>query len=401
MGASSVEKNRLGFISNRSAGLVASLSLIFFFLVSCSSTFLTVKDADKLNVNEEFAQAIQISTGPAITTEATKKNPDVLVPFQTEVAKTKNKKVAAQGTGKNAALDKSAATASSQSATKPSVGKKAKAVKSTTTVESSNEKSAVAEAVLPHLPEIENGVGFNGRRPINDPYRVGEVVTHSIRYFKVDAGEIKFKVEPFAQVNGVKAYTFALEIESAPLFSSFYSVKDRAETWVGYDDLVPRAYQLHVKESGQLREAKSAFNVEKNEATFWEKKVTKKSGEETKKQNWSILPYSQNVFSALFYLRAFNWEVGKEYAYRVAHDEENLVFTGKALRKETIDTPLGPKKAIVIQPSVTLKGAFKPLGNVFFWLSDDEHKYLLRMELEIKIGTLVSEVVSIEPGGDK
>ncbi len=66
------------------------------------------------------------------------------------------------------------------------------------------------------------------------------------------------------------------------MFNAFYSVDDRMETFVDFEDSVPRVFQLHVKESGQLREAKMLSDVDKNTATFWEKKVTKEDGEEEK-----------------------------------------------------------------------------------------------------------------------
>lgn len=259
-------------------------------------------------------------------------------------------------------------------------------------------KAVVPAAPLVRQPDLEDTEGFavGSRRPLVDPFRVGEVVTHSVSYFKLHAGELKLKVEKFAQVNGRKAYTFATEIKSASLFSSIYTAEDRVETLVDFDLLVPRVFALHVKESGQLKEARSFFDLDKNHATYWEKKVTKKDGEEEKKQEWEILPFSQNVFSAAFYMRIFKWDVGKEYAFRVADDEQNLVFKGTAIRKEVLDTDLGPMKAIVIKPQVMLKGAFKPMGDIFIWLSDDEHKYILRIESKIKIGTLVSEVTKIE-----
>ncbi len=97
-------------------------------------------------------------------------------------------------------------------------------------------------------------------------------------------------------------------------------------------------------------------------------------------------------------MRNFAWETGKEYSFRVANDNENLVFSGKALRREILDTALGPMKAIVVQPNIVLKGKFKPIGDNFIWLSDDDRKYVLRIESKIKIGTLISEVVEIKPG---
>lgn len=253
--------------------------------------------------------------------------------------------------------------------------------------------------VLKHEPaDVEDQVGFQGRRPLKDPFRVGEEVVHEVHYFKVSAGELALKVEPFVEVNGRKSYSMVTSIKSKGMFSNFYSADDKSVTFLDYELLIPRVFTLHVKESGQLREARSFFDFDKLKATYWEKKVTKKNGVEEKKQEWDIQTYSQNVFSAAFYMRVFQWDVGKEYAFRVADDGENLIFRGKALRKEKISTDAGDFNAIVIQPQIEAKGVFKPVGDIYFWLSDDDRKYILRIESSIKIGTLVSEVIKINPG---
>jgi hypothetical protein len=94
----------------------------------------------------------------------------------------------------------------------------------------------------------------------------------------------------------------------------------------------------------------------------------------------------------------FQWEVGKENAFHVADDEKNLIFRAKAVRKEHISTDAGEFDAIVIRPEIELKGKFNPVGDNYIWLSDDDRKYILRIESKIKIGTLVSEVTEIHPG---
>jgi hypothetical protein len=247
-------------------------------------------------------------------------------------------------------------------------------------------------------PEIEDDAGFNGRRPVVDPFRVGEEVVHDVSYFKMSAGELRFKTLPMATVNGRKSYKHNIAIKTISLFASVYTVEDNVDIFMDYETVTPTVFELHVKESGQLREAKMLFDNVKKMATYWEKKVTKQDGEEEKREQWELEEYAQNVYSAIYYMRMFQWEIGKEYAFRVSNDKENLVFSGKAIRKEVLDTELGPMKAIVLQPNITLKGKFKPIGENLIWLSDDENKYILRIEAKIKIGTLVSQVVSIKPG---
>ncbi|MBK7962616.1 MAG: DUF3108 domain-containing protein [Bdellovibrionales bacterium] len=251
-------------------------------------------------------------------------------------------------------------------------------------------------------PDLEDSQGFNGqRRPLVNPFRVGEEVVHKVYYdshvVNFSAGTLSLKVDPIVEVNGRKSYQFLTSVKSSTWFSSYYAVDDTAVTLMDYDLLIPRVFTLHIKESGQLREVRSFFDFDQNKATYWEKKVTEKSGIEEKKLQWDILPYSQNVFSAIYYLRIFRWEVGREYSFRVSDEAENLVFKAKALLRETLQTELGPKVAIKIKPEFTVKGAFKPVGDIYIWISDDDRKMVLRIECKIKIGSLVSEVTSITP----
>lgn len=344
--------------------------LLTLGFVGCASTAPKYLKMDQLKQNQEFEQSVKI-----------------VVP-ESE-----------QDLGPESLPSSTTTTLQAQTITKPQVAAKSKKEKKE---KKSAKKTVENEVPQRRQPELENDEEFEGRRPLKDPFRVGEKVIHNVSYFKVSAGRLTLEARPFAQVNGRKNYQFRTSIKSSSLFSSFYSADDSVDVLMDFIQLVPSAFTLHVKESAQLKEAQMYFDHEKNQATYWEKKVVEKSGqenkEETKKQEWEILPFSQSVFSAAFYMRVFKWEVGKENAFRVANDKENLVFKAKALRKEKISTDAGEFDAIVVKPEMELKGQFRPMGDILFWLSDDDRKYILRIEAKIKIGTLVSEVVEIHPG---
>jgi hypothetical protein len=362
-----------------------------FILSSCATSFLKFDKPEQLKKNDEFDEKVKIvESAPsqptplnaAVVLDQKNAEPAAVVPsLASKIGEAENKKIAKIESEKNKKEVK-------EKKTKELSGGKKKVA---------DKKTAVSAPLtnVRRQPEIEDDAGFSGRRPLIDPFRVGEEIVHDVNYFKVSAGELRFKVSPFVNVNDRKAYAFKLAIKTSNLFSSFYSVDDSVDIFMDYESLVPSVFQLHVTESRQLREAKMLFNEKDNTATFWEKKVTQKDGVEEKKQNWEILPFSQNVYSAIFYMRFFRWEVGKEYAFHVANDKDNLVFSGKALRKEILETKLGPMKSIVISPNIVLKGKFQPIGENLIWLSDDEHRYILRIEAKIKIGTLVSEVSEI------
>lgn len=339
---------------------------VFFMLLGCSGKILQHEKAEQLQQNEEFEQKVKIVEVPAAGATKT---------------------------------DGEAATAPDVKA----VQKKATEKKKKRGKQNKSKANEVTEPLsTKHEPDLEDSEGFVGRRPVVDPFRVGEEIVHKVYYntFLMDlsAGTLSMKVEPFVEVNGRKSYQFGIEVQSSSWFSSTYSVEDKITTLMDYELQIPRVFTMHVKETKQLREVRSFFDFEQMKAIYWEKKVTPKSGIEEKKLQWEILPFSQNVFSAIFYLRNFKWDLNKEYSFRVADDEENLVFRGKAIAKETLKTELGPMAAIKIKPEFMVKGAFKPVGDIYIWVSDDERKYVLRIAAKIKIGTLVSEITSLRPG---
>ncbi len=273
-------------------------------------------------------------------------------------------------------------------------GKKTKKAKVAAAKVTSSKKAG------PRQPEIEDSLGFAGRRPLKDPFRPGEKVTLALSYFKIEAGIMEIAVKPMVQVNGEKAYHFEVVAKSSSFFNHIYGVDDLATTYLLYDQMIPINLQITIKESKQLAEARTFLDSKTNKASYWQKRVTKEHGEESKKLDWDILPYSQNVISAAYYLRSFQYEVSKRVGFRVADEGKNIVFTGEVLRREKLDTDIGELDTIVLKPHIMVDGAFAPVGEILVWLTDDDRKFIVRIESKIKIGTIVAKLRSLEKGQD-
>ena len=343
--------------------------LFVLITMGCSSGFLKYNAKKDIFKNEEFEKKVLIKEVPVESkadsddNDVEKKRP---VPIQAVISPAEKKMVA-----------------------EVKKNKKAKA----------GSKGVAQTSARSRQPDIEDTEGFTSdRRPLKDPFRVGEKVTHTVSYFGTTAGVLTFSVGPYVEVNDRKSYNFKIGITSSRLFSNFYTAADQVETYVDYLDLVPHVFKLDIKESGQLKQAQSYFDQKALKANYWENKYTEKNGHEEKKQNWEILPFSQNAFSSIFYMRIFKWNVGQEYAFRVSDDEKNVVFKGRALEKVELQTDAGKFDAIKVKAEIVSRGALTQTGDLLLWLSDDEHHYILRIEAKIKIGTLVSEITSLNPG---
>lgn len=349
---------------------LASVLVSSLLFTACATKVLFYEKSDKLEKNDEFEKAVEIyipEPEPEVSVESTATQAEI-VPASNAVVQT---------------------TTTTLRPTKTTT---------TTTLKLKKGQGTTTTMASRRQPELESDIGFQGRRPIFDPFRVGEKVVHAVTYLKMLAGYLTMEVRPFATVNGKKSYNLFTGIKTSSFFSSFYSVDDHVTTLLDYDSLVPSVFKLSVKETSQIKEAQSLFDWESMTARYWEKKVTKRDGEQESKMEWEILPYSQNIFSIAYYLRVFQWDVGSVHEFRVADDNENLVFKATALRKQKIKTEAGEFNTIVIRPEMSLKGQFKPMGDNFIFLTDDDRKLIVRIESKIKIGSLVSEAVEVHLG---
>jgi len=381
---------------------------ILILLTSCSSPFLKYEEPMRLNVDDELPdiKVKEIGEDPNISKKdigvipiEEEESPTPSVPAQ--LSNPDHGKQSNNLKGKNSKDRKSSKNENLKEST---VGSKYKVTDSN----QKNNRNAVdtnltpGTAEGPREPRHESNVGFKpgSRRPEKDPFRVGEKVTMSVRYFKAQAGELTLEVKPMVEVNGRKSYRWYSSLKTTGMFSHFYSIEDWAETLVDFDTLVPSVYTLQVKESAQLKNGKGYFDSSNFKAVYAEKKYTEKKGHQEKRQEWKFAPYAQNVFSAAFYMRVFTYEVGKEFKFHVSDDEKNLMFRGKTLKKERLETEAGTFDTIVVKPEFEVDGVFKPVGDIFFWLTDDDRKLIVKIESEIKIGTLVMDAIKIELGDD-
>ncbi len=353
---------------------------LLWVLVSCVTSD---KDFDHEQVQDtsEFEQVVKIETMEEPKTQSPPPTPE----------EAKSKKQTPKKVTNSATKKKSAANAPAPQK-KKAPKKEAKEQKSPSPSVKGKKKAKSA----PRQPPLEDSEGFDGRRPLVQPFRVGEEVVMGISYFAVEAGKFTMKVMPMVQVNGEKSYHFKYIMKSSPLFSMFYSVDDVAETFVDYETLLPHSYEIHVDESKQVRETRTFFDHKAGKATMWDRKQKKNEKLEKKKIEWDLLAYSQNVFSAAYYLRNFTLKVGKKLKVRVGHEGKNIEMTAEVVRRETIFTKIGKFDTFVVKPQFDIDGKFKPTGENYLWLTADDRKFIVRMESKIKIGTIVGEVQKLK-----
>lgn len=330
------------------------LLFVFIFIISCSIS-PKPEQVEELKENKEFDEIVKVVKIPPKKNKKKKEESAVNEPKTKNVGAKKSKKKNVE------TADKS---------------KK----------ESGQEKKAVKK-LAKHLPELEDSEGFDGRRPIFDPFIVGEKATMEVAFTGIPAGTVDFTVNPYLEVNGEKSYHFLARARSNAFFSFFYKVDDWVETYVRYKDWLPLTFSMHVRESKQFRESRTYFDWKNLKGKFWEKKIRSGKTRE-KKIEWDILPFSQNVVSGFYYIRLLKYKAGKRFKFRVADDGKNLIVQVDCLRKEKVSTGLGEFDAYLSKVQFEYNGVFKQTGDILLWTIDDEYQTIAKIEAKIKLGTI-------------
>ena len=227
------------------------------------------------------------------------------------------------------------------------------------------------------------------------PYKVGERILMDVSCFGLPSGEFVMEIRPLVEVRGHKSYQFHYTIKTNTVFSLFYRVDDKIDTFVDYETLLPYNYDMYVNESKQNHQINTYFFHKKKIGVMWEQKRKRNGSIERKKTQWDIREHSQNVFSVAYHLRTMDLQVGKELRARVAHEGKNIVMRAQVLRREKIKTEAGVFDTFVIQPEFDVDGKFKPTGKNLLWLTADEKRFIVRIQSKIRIASIFAEAKEI------
>lgn len=234
------------------------------------------------------------------------------------------------------------------------------------------------------------------RRLEKMPFEVGEVMKFEITFLGMAAGEFKSIVRPHKMMNGRKVQSFFATAQSSSVFNLFYKLDDRFESFWDYDGMFSYRFHMLLNQSRQSRDSLELFDSEKKEVHYWSRKNHIEKGFSEVKETKPIGPFPQDSISSMYYLRTLPYEVGKTYTFPMVAEGKNWEALVTVIRKETIDTAIGKKEAFVLKPETKFQGVMsQSRGDSFIWISDDDKRYVLRIEAKVKVGTVVAHLKAV------
>jgi len=351
--------------------VILFLPVGLFFLISCAGTPLTkVGGGSGLpsELSQEFKDKFEVKDMPTTPAPAPAPAPSVTLASSTELKKGEKSK------------------------------KQPKVQKKQPDPNDVKIEAPKPESTIVPTQSSANGFVYPNRRPKNDPIWIGEELTYDVSYFGVAAGSFVLTVLPHKAINNRKVYHVKGTATSSKLFSMFYRLNDTVETFFDYESLFSHRLHLVLDETKQTRDSLELNDPEKAQTFYWNRWNHKTKGYIEVKQFAEIPRFAQDTLSALYYLRTVPLPNGAVATVPIVSESKHFEAVVTVLRRETVDSPLGDVQAIVVKPETKYQGVLKKQGDSFIWLSDDERRFVLRLEAKVRIGTVVAKLKKVSVG---
>lgn len=225
------------------------------------------------------------------------------------------------------------------------------------------------------------------------PFSPGEELVYQIRWQQIQAGTCSMRVLPSTPMGNTQAFHFQLEIQTNEFVDKLYKVRDVMEGFVAEDF------------SGSLLYKKTTTGKSKKQVVvefFPKTQEVVYSNFGKKRAPIKIPPNTFDPVSSFFHMRTLDFETGKILAFPVTDGKKSFVQQGEILKKEQITLASGVFDTFLLAPSVThFSGVFEKSTNpeVRVWISDDEKKIPVRIQVKVLVGSIIFDLVSAKPGG--
>jgi hypothetical protein len=223
------------------------------------------------------------------------------------------------------------------------------------------------------------------RKVSNSAFKRGEELHYRVHYGTVNAGEAIMSVNNDNKlINGRPTFHVIGTGQSKGAFDWFYKVRDRYESYMDEEALMPWLFIRNVDEGG--------FKIKQNQI------YDHNGGKVNSNGKSMVVPkYIQDMLSSFYYARTIDFSKAKKgdiYSVQTFVDDEIWDLKIKYLGKETITTDIGKVNCIKFCPVVQKGRVFKKEEDLTVYISDDANHIPVRAQGEVLVGSIKMDITS-------
>ena len=217
-------------------------------------------------------------------------------------------------------------------------------------------------------------------------FKAGEKLSYKLKYGFFTAAEANIRVEESPiRFNDQPAYHIIAEGKTAGTFDVFYKVRNRYESYVDKNTLLPYFYAENRRESSYKHTDKVTFDHEK-------KTITAAKG---------AFPYTgDQVFdfvSAYYFARCIDVSkihAGQKFDLQYFLEDGIHTMTITYVGKEKVSCPLGTFNCLKFNPTIIPGRIFRKDSKLYLWITDDNNRIPVKAHVEVVVGSLTMDLSS-------
>lgn len=221
-------------------------------------------------------------------------------------------------------------------------------------------------------------------------FQRGELLSYRVHYGLIDAGEVNIEVTSDAKKFAAgPTYHLVGQGRSTGSFDWFYKVRDRYDSYIDEETLMPQFFIRRVNEDGYIVNQDYLFNHTQKKVTV-KRDGTDKS-KNTANANYEIPSFTQDILSAFYFTRSMDlsqYKPGDIVSVNTFFDEEIFPLHLKIIGRETIKTKAGKIRCLKIRPVIQKGRVFKDEEDLTIWVSDDKNRIPVRLQADVLVGSI-------------
>jgi len=222
---------------------------------------------------------------------------------------------------------------------------------------------------------------------------VGETLDYEVSWGFINAGNARLLVKKTKNESELEIISRAWNNGA---FESIFPVNDTVRSTVSADSLFPRIFNQKISEGSYRRNVLTTYNFQARTASIADTAFSKSTLKHAIDTTITLDGGERCILSAFYLARTLKLEPGDTASFNAISGKKKYKLKVIAHKRETINTALGKKNCLVIEPVIQGDGLFKAKGKLTIWVTDDAERIPVLMKSEIAIGSIKASIIKIE-----
>ena len=230
------------------------------------------------------------------------------------------------------------------------------------------------------------------------PFEPGERLTYDVTWSVFQAGAVSATLQEGGQA-AKDDYIVVTTAQSQGFVSLLFNVRNEFRSFFDSHTLCSQRISKKIDEGRRHKGTEIVFDSQRLRAILDERDLAKP--QDPPKHAENEIPHCvEDVVTAFYYLRRQDFQIGKPLHLPVNDGSKTYDVTLEVQAHETLQTPLGTRSAIRVEPKV-FSGLFKRRGRMLVWFSDDDQHLPLRIKFIIAVGPITATLKSVTRVAEK